>query len=183
MKPLSIRLKYILMFSSVAVFAIIMLFFYFEKQNKNTFDWVPMARQSELMILMVQPDTTPEDVRKLLKKHPELINQRVPGSNRGPIFNAVNTGNIEIVRTVLEYGADVNEHIDKVDYQSSHVPVLHLGEHSPIHEAVFNNDIEMVKFLVENGADYNRTSSGETPVEIAERKKYEAIFDYLSGLD
>ncbi len=162
----------------VAIFSVL---FVAERKRSHAFDWVPQAKESEL-IYCIKMGGTPEEVRTLLKNKPGLINERVPANNMGPIFYAVGTGNTEIVEILLKHGADVNEFIEKIDYKSSNIPVINMKGYSPIHDAVKQGDCEMVKFLVERGADYKRLFISETPLDLAQQYNHPEIAEYLKSL-
>jgi ankyrin repeat protein len=80
---------------------------------------------------------------------------------KSPMCIAVNTGNLSIVKLLLEYDVDVNE-----------------GEQSsPLHIAISNkkeSNLEMVKLLLENGADVDyKDVNDHTPLMRA------VYYDYI----
>lgn len=85
-------------------------------------------------------------VRELLDKDPSLIDRIAEcrtgyGGSGSPLNNAAMAGNIDIVRLLLERGADPNLPDEKV------APRGHA-----LYSAVANGHFEMVKLLLENGA-------------------------------
>lgn len=115
-----------------------------------------------------------------------------------PLGFAVFFGQPEIVKTLLNAGADPNlpsresmkvtplasaaaakqtglarlliEHGASVNARAA-------GGHIPLHEASANGNVELVKLLLENGADVNaKTDDGKTPLDFAtEYKQAEVI--------
>ncbi|SIN82115.1 Ankyrin repeat-containing protein [Chryseobacterium scophthalmum] len=77
------------------------------------------------------------NVIKTLDEYPTEINL-VGGT---PLNHAINRGRYEIVKYIVERGANVNDLYDK--------------NYSPLMSAVNGKNIEMVKLLLENGADVN----------------------------
>ncbi len=68
--------------------------------------------------------------------------------DRTPLACAVDSGNIECVRLLLEAGADINA-------------LIHITQHDrigdpPIRRAVWDGKVEMTRFLLEHGADPDR---------------------------
>ena len=77
-----------------------------------------------------------------------------------------NGGNIEIVKSLIDYGADINACSNQPE------KISHLY---PIHCAVFNDNYEVLKLLLIRGADPNvKTDDGEMPLNWAvENQKYD----------
>lgn len=86
---------------------------------------------------MIRADKDINNVIKTLDEYPTEINL-VDGT---PLNHAINRGRNEIVKYLVERGANVN--------------ALYEGHYSPLMSAVGNNNLEMVKLLLENGADLN----------------------------
>jgi len=85
---------------------------------------------------------------------------------RTPLTCAINERNIEIVKLLLENGADANKKDKDGDI--------------PITCAINKRDIEIVKLLLENGADANKeVKKGNTPLIYAVRKGDIEILKYL----
>jgi uncharacterized protein len=83
-----------------------------------------------------------------------------------PLHSAVASKNYEIVKLLLEYGADPNTKQQQ--------------DITPIHQAADNGDLEMIKLLLKYNANKNvRTKSGITPTDFAAKKGYDKIVDFL----
>lgn len=67
-------------------------------------------------------------------------------SKEPPIVTATKTGNVEVIKLLLNNGADINA----VDYYGQ----------SPLFFAIKEKNLELVKFLVENGAIVNTKEDG-----------------------
>jgi len=103
---------------------------------------------------LVQAIENYEIVEKLLGLN---INVKNTSNGEDPFTEAINKGNPEIVRILLEKNVDINKKNNE-------------GE-IPIIKAIENKDVEIIKLLLENKADVNKTNKeGETPL-------ISAIFD------
>ncbi len=86
-----------------------------------------------------------------------------------PLIMAAQFGEMDIVRYLVEQGADVNATMPEAD-----------GEQTPLRKAIERGDYEMVLYLVENGAEVNHKNSfGWTPLMSAVRRGYTDIMEYL----
>ncbi|EWY89728.1 hypothetical protein FOYG_10529 [Fusarium oxysporum NRRL 32931] len=86
-----------------------------------------------------------------------------PGS---PLHIASAMGHLKVVKTLITYGANVNE-VDAAGY-------------SPIHYATRNNHTAIVALLLENGADvYSRDPEGCTPLFRASQEGNNEIVERL----
>jgi len=95
-----------------------------------------------------------EAVSQLLDKHPDWINaDKFWGDT--PLHTAVQVANLDIIKLLINRGADVNE-------------VKDFGV-TPLHIAVYNNNIEIAKLLLNSGADINSIGYRQdyTPLHIA----------------
>uniref|UniRef100_A0A3P8U9N1 Uncharacterized protein n=1 Tax=Amphiprion percula TaxID=161767 RepID=A0A3P8U9N1_AMPPE len=72
-----------------------------------------------------------------------------------PIHRAAAKGHPECIEHLVQYGADVDQHIDKVG--------------SPLQVACNNQHLSTVKKLLQLGACVSRTASGDSPLHIAAR--------------
>src|SRR6267143_273459 len=121
-------------------------------------------------------------VRELLEKNPELVKAYSPD---GWTALHLNFGNLEIVRLLLDSGADINA-VSKNGFSATPLQgaaafkaidlaqlliarganVNCRGEEggSPLHEVAGNGQIELVKLLLANGANVNaKDDQGKTP--------------------
>lgn len=84
-----------------------------------------------------------------------------------PLFIAVQEGQLDVVALLVEKGADVNAR-----GRIGGVTLLHLG--------AYRGDQKIVTFLLQHGADKNaRMSSGERPLDLAQRQGHEALIPLL----
>jgi len=76
-----------------------------------------------------------------------------------PIFHAIQSNQIEMVKTLLRSGADVN--------------VLDSTKAAPIHWAAYGGESEMLRILIANGADKNALDErGLNPITIAAQLRH-----------
>ena len=118
-----------------------------------------------------------------------------------PLGFATFFGQREVVKTLLEAGADVNaasresmkvtplasaaaakqtEIARLLIAHGANVNARAAGGHIPLHEAAANGNLELVKLLIENGVDANaRTDDGKTPLDFAVEYKRPEIIELL----
>jgi ankyrin repeat protein len=95
-----------------------------------------------------------EVLKNLISSCPEYLNHSDARLGWSPLYRSVAFNQLESVKILLEYGADVN-------LQNR------LGE-SPLHQAANNNFMEISKVLLENGASPNLgQNDGDTPLHHA----------------
>jgi len=88
------------------------------------------------------------------------------GSGYNALSGAVTSGHSEIVKWLLENGAEPN-------YRYS-------NDYSPLLNAAANGHLEILKLLQARGADLHaRTSDGKNALAYAEERKHTAIAEYL----
>lgn len=93
----------------------------------------------------------------------DIVNQK-DEHGYTPLIHTIYSNNLEIMRTLLENGADVN----KTDGSGR----------SPIFHAIYRNNLEIMQMLLENGADINKTDdNGESPIFHAIFKNYK-LYEY-----
>jgi ankyrin repeat protein len=86
-----------------------------------------------------------------------------------PLIMAAEYGEMEIVRYLVEQGANVNATTPVGD-----------GEQTPLRKAIERGDYEMVRFLVQNGAEVNQENQfGWTPLMTAARTGNIEIMRYM----
>ena len=89
--------------------------------------------------------------------------------DRTALFYAVLCNSTDVIRLLLQNGADVN----KRD---------HLGN-KPVHAAAMRNNAEVIAMLMKHGASINITNNyGEKPIDLARRFKKEAAVRMLEQL-
>ena len=79
-----------------------------------------------------------------------------------PLINAVKKGDIDIVKNLLDNGADVNDFI-------------YTDQESPLFKAATSGQIEMVKLLLKRGADIEGSGGGAPLKHAAERGQAEVV--------
>ena len=90
-----------------------------------------------------------DGARRFLDADPDAVNDRArnyPGMDAYPISIAADKGHREVVRLLLERGADPDTPYDKYEGY----PVAERG--APLHAAALNDDLEMASLLLEHGA-------------------------------
>jgi ankyrin repeat protein len=112
-----------------------------------------------------------KNVRRLLEKQPGLANS---GSVLWtPLHAAVETGNIEICKVLISYGADVNEKYDGV---KDGVILGDFFSGSPLHLAAEEGKKDICELLIHSGANVNAIDYyRETPLIKAARNGHLGI--------
>lgn len=83
------------------------------------------------------------------------------------LIEAILSRNADVVKNLLEAGADVN------DYEDSE-------RIAPLHFAALSSSLEIVTLLVDYGADVNQmTCECITPLDVAEQSRKKDIISYL----
>jgi ankyrin repeat protein len=142
-------------------------------------------------------------VRLLLDRGVDIDTQStVDGSF--PLLNAIDNGNIEIVRMLINKDAVINKRgkqgaildwatplIMAISKDDKEIVNLLLGngadpnfanwkEETALHYAIADNKYDMVKLLLEKGGSINRKDKmGDTPLDIAKKRKYEKILELI----
>ena len=122
-----------------------------------------------------------EVLKVLLDKGAELKGYR--NNNLTPLLIAANLGADDVVRLLLERGADINE-TNGEGWQPEVRPLeVHPdanSQWSPLHAAVQGNHLETVKILIEKGAKLDvRDGRGCTPLAYAENEFYTEVAELL----
>ena len=95
------------------------------------------------------------------------INVWLPGMTFKPIHVAVNTGNLDIVKLLLDKGAKINDK-DMNDYS----PIHHAANRKKNHNSMEINAklIDIANLLIDRGANLNvNSNSDDTPLDLAAR--------------
>ncbi len=88
------------------------------------------------------------------------------GSGYNALTGAVTSGHTEIVKWLLENGADPN--------------YRYANNYSPLLNAAANGHLEILQLLIAHGADLHaKTNDGKTALAFAEERKHGAVADYL----
>lgn len=146
--------------------------------------------------------------RNDLAKVRELIQQGVnvsemDGSGDSPLIMAAYEGYTEIVRALLEAGADVGAldpgmkatALHAAAYAGRteaarlliqhHIDVNKQGPYNgytALHDAIWQNHLETAKVIIEGGADLTiKSNSGQTPLEFARAKRNPALVALLES--
>ena len=133
-------------------------------------------------------------VEIFIKKYPEQIHVK-DDYGRIPLYWAARTGNIEIVRLLVENGSDINlkdndgwaalhttayngreaaaEYLIK---KGAELDIRNNDGETPLYWAARRGNTRLVKLLVKNGANINaRTKSGKTPLSVAKNRSISEI--------
>ena len=92
-----------------------------------------------------------------------------PSQNRMrvmPLHSAIANRRTEIVRLLLEHGADVN--------------AAQADDFTPLHEAAQNGMLEVTRWLLDRGANVNaKLTDGKTPLALAVEYKHDDVVELL----
>ncbi|TDY73336.1 ankyrin repeat protein [Leptospira meyeri] len=127
---------------------------------------------------------------------------KAPMSREHRLFQAVEKGNLELVKTILAEGVSVNakdslgnsslikaaddEELEMAKFlieKGANVNLRNTTGETALYRAVYRGNLEMVKLLVKAGAETKvKTVGGISIAELAEERGEEGILKYLSSL-
>ena len=108
---------------------------------------------------------------QLLENNTNLV-LAVDNLSKQPLLEAAAAGNVQLVKRLLELGADINAQGDTYNSAGS--------QNTALHFAIQRNHPDICKVLLECGADPNRMAFGfETPLHLAFREGNEEIASLL----
>ena len=108
------------------------------------------------------------NLRRMRLLHFAGVNVNAPGSSGMPLFLAAGEGKLEVVRYLLDEGADVNA---RENWGST-----------PLAEAAYYGHIDVIKELLLRGADINAISQQGTALDVAINRRNTAAADLLRHL-
>jgi len=158
--------------------------------------WACFAQEQDIFSLVQSGQV--EKVREALKTDPKLVHA-TGRSGLTPIFLAVSTGNLDMVRLLIENGAAVRvgdnnlrspihfanwagsrEMIDLLLEKGAVVDTRAIGGATPLIHASLNDNFDMSRHLIERGADiHTQCNSLTTPLYFAVLNNNPEYLDYL----
>jgi ankyrin repeat protein len=145
-----------------------------------------------------------QQIKSIVERDARVLDN-TQGQDQPPLHLAIKTGNLNIIRYLVDNGAEVNGknwdgdtplHIaaSRGDYEimsflvsrGADVKARNKLQSTPLHHASYQTSFQPIQFLVENGAAVNATNhKNETPLNIAVYKGNYPIIEYLiaSGAD
>ncbi|XP_052563145.1 uncharacterized protein LOC120425509 isoform X1 [Culex pipiens pallens] len=150
--------------------------------------WMSLDRQYHQLLQAFETNDCHDAARDvLIQIDPDyrqaVINGQDPDYG-SPLHFATASGDLELVRTLLEFGADPNSRLD----ETGPLPRLriesdeleHFKHFRPLHFAAMRGHGEIGKVLLENGSELNVVSdSGWMPVGLAKKYGHEKIVKRL----
>ena len=110
----------------------------------------------------------PETVDALLAAGAEVNAASRETMKLTPLASAMATAQIEIAKTLIEHGANVNAKA--------------ASDLTPLHTAAARGNIEAAKLLLKNGADINATTTdGKKPIVYAEERNHPEMVAFLKN--
>jgi len=162
------------------------------------------VKEAQEKLISAINDRDINTVRKIIDLHnsqTQVLNSSLDENGRTPLFVATQKGQLEVVRLLLDAGANV----DKADSdgwtplqiasQKGHLDIVRVlveegadkdkvdsWGRTPLSVASQNGHLEIVRLLVDAGADKDKANSwGSTPLDIAKKEGYTDIINYLEG--
>lgn len=133
-----------------------------------------------LLLDAIAKDSSIEIITTLIELGTHL--QRKEGARQTPLFLAIEKNNVEIVRLLIEKGANVNEHFNSSDQTEE------LSNLTPLHHAIMKGcSLEIIELLIQKGADidalYREKDSKDgmsvTPLFLAYLTEWEELIQLL----
>jgi ankyrin repeat protein len=110
----------------------------------------------------------PETVDALLAAGAEVNAASRETMKLTPLASAMATAQIEIAKTLIEHGANVNAKA--------------ASDLTPLHTAAARGNIEAATLLLEHGADINATTTdGKKPIAYAEERNHSEMVEFLKN--
>lgn len=144
-------------------------------------------------------------VEKILIEQPVLVNQE---NEHGLTLLgiAAHYGQVEVVKTLIKHGAEINaishsklpfipqntalhaavagaKSIETIEYLLLNGSDCNLKDsegYTPLHIAAFEGSISIAKQLLQHGAKIYLSTSGKTPIQIAEERNHTDFVNYLT---
>jgi ankyrin repeat protein len=156
---------------------------------------IPLARIQAAQLIVAARAGNLEEVKRLIEEVKIPIDVTDPGSNDTPLMIAISTGNLDIVKYLVDHGANLEaknysdntilgiavlgKHFDIVEYLVEHkanVNTPQLGR-TPLALAAEVGSLEIVRYLIEHGADIE--PKRDTPLMTASMAGQFEIVKYL----
>lgn len=100
----------------------------------------------------------------------EIMFRKYYGGKGGPLYMACKSGNTDLVKLLIEKGADISLKTSSGCY--------------PVHIAASIGGLDIIKILIGNNSPFSlKNDRGETPLDIAKFFGYDEVVDYLRCLD
>ncbi len=125
--------------------------------------WIFLCYNNTTNLIYVIDNNDVIKIKKILRWG-VYINYRDQRAGYTPLIAACEVGNIEVVKLIIKYGANIN----KTDY----------GGNTPLIHALVNKKENIIKFLVEYGADVN-IKGGFTALELAKENNQKKIIELI----
>ncbi|KAF5020339.1 hypothetical protein F66182_7645 [Fusarium sp. NRRL 66182] len=131
----------------------------------SSLTWLPYPWTTPLL-WRTRASATPDSISHMSRPDTETNEMQQDANPGSPLHIASAMGHLRVVRTLISYGANINE-LDAAGY-------------SPIHYATRNNQTAMVVLLLDNGADvYSLDPEGCTPLYRASQRGNNDIVERL----